>query len=269
MIICIQYFNGAFYMDQNAKRIYLIRQLIEERPDKEEFSVPDSVEEQKRLLRGLFNVRLPAKISDEFLEIQDEYLKEEIRRNGITDYRDLEPVREGLYIWQGDITTLKCDAIVNAANSGLTGCYSPCHACIDNCIHTFAGIRLRNACADIIRRQGHEEQTGLAKITPAFNLPSRFVIHTVGPIVSGALTKDDEDLLRSCYVSCLDTAVENGITSIAFCCISTGVFHFPNQRAAEIAVETVQDFRKDNRSIDVIFNVWKDIDHEIYRRLLG
>lgn len=262
-------FNGAFYMDQNAKRIYLIRQLIEERPDKEKFSVPDNVEEQKRLLRGLFNVRPPAGISEEFLEVQDEYLKEELFRKGITDYRNLEPVREGIYIWQGDITTLKCDAIVNAANSGLTGCYSPCHACIDNCIHTFAGIRLRNACADIIRTQGHEEQTGLAKITPAFNLPSRFVIHTVGPIVSGVLTKDDEDLLRSCYVSCLDKAVENGIKSIAFCCISTGVFHFPNQRAAEIAVETVQDFRKDNSGIEVIFNVWKDIDHEIYRRLLG
>ncbi len=256
-------------MDQNAKRIYLIRQLIEERPDKEEFSVPDNVEEQKRLLRGLFNVRPPAGISEEFLEVQDEYLKEELFRKGITDYRNLEPVREGIYIWQGDITTLKCDAIVNAANSGLTGCYTPCHTCIDNCIHTFAGIRLRNACADIIRTQGHEEQTGLAKITPAFNLPSRFVIHTVGPIVSDALTKDDEDLLRSCYVSCLDKAVENGIKSIAFCCISTGVFHFPNQRAAEIAVETVQDFRKDNSGIDVIFNVWKDIDHEIYRRLLG
>ena len=257
-------------MDQNEKRLYLIRHLIDERPDKEEISIPGSEREQKMLLRGLFNVRLPAVISDEFLEVQDEYLKEEIRKRGITDIKDLKPVRDGLYIWQGDITTLRCDAIVNAANSGLTGCYSPCHSCIDNCIHTYAGIRLRNSCADIIRQQGHEEQTGFAKITPAFNLPSRYVIHTVGPIVSGALTQQDEGLLKSCYVSCLETALENNVSSIAFCCISTGVFCFPNQRAAEIAVETVEEFRKaKNCTIEVIFNVWKDIDYEIYSRLLG
>ena len=246
--------HGVSALIKNGKTVFAFF-------DNEEYYI------NKYLVSGAY---APADISDEFLEVQDEYLKEEISERGITNIKDLKPVRDGLYIWQGDITTLKCDAIVNAANSGLTGCYSPCHSCIDNCIHTYAGIRLRNSCADIIRKQGHEEQTGLAKITPAYNLPSRYVIHTVGPIVSGALTQQDEDLLRSCYVSCLETALENNVSSIAFCCISTGVFCFPNQRAAEIAVETVEEFRKTkNSNIEVIFNVWKDIDYEIYTRLLG
>ncbi|MBO4650310.1 MAG: protein-ADP-ribose hydrolase, partial [Clostridiales bacterium] len=189
---------------------------------------------------------------------------------GITDISDLPEVEDGIYLWQGDITTLKCDAIVNAANSGMTGCYAPCHGCIDNCIHTYAGVQLRKACSDIMKKQGHDEPTGSAKITPAFNLPSRYVIHTVGPIIMGPLRKDDEDLLASCYRSCLELAEENGVKSIAFCCISTGEFHFPNQRAAEIAVKTVREYREEKRSsMKVIFNVWKEIDYDIYRKLLG
>ena len=256
-------------MNQTERRNYLIKKLIDEQLRFREMKIEPDEDDARRQLRSLMNIRMAAPIKKEFEEVQDAYLQEVNSDRGIIRISDMEQIENGIYLWQGDITRLAVDGIVNAANSGMTGCYQPCHNCIDNCIHTYAGIQLRNYCQELMDKQGHEEPTGLAKITPAFNLPSRFVIHTVGPIVSGALTKDDEDLLRSCYVSCLDTAVENGITSIAFCCISTGVFHFPNQRAAEIAVETVQDFRKDNRSIDVIFNVWKDIDHEIYRRLLG
>ena len=168
-----------------------------------------------------------------------------------------------------NITRLQCGAIVNAANSGMTGCYVPCHACIDNCIHTFAGIQLRLDCAQLMERQSHEEPTGQAKITKAYNLPCDYVLHTVGPIIEGRVTPEDERLLASCYRSCLELAQQNGVESIAFCCISTGVFHFPNQRAAEIAVETVRKFKSETVSeMKVIFNVFKDLDLEIYRRLL-
>ena len=257
-------------MNQEEKRTELIRQLLNERPEYQRIDIPASSEEQKHLLRSLFNVRLPGKIDDAFLKIQDEYLLEATREKGITDLSELTPVQDGIYLWQGDITTLKCDAIVNAANSGMTGCYAPCHGCIDNCIHTYAGIQLRNACAEIMRKQGHEEPTGRAKITPAFNLPCKYVLHTVGPIITGELTDKDEELLRSCYLSCLELADENNVKNVAFCCISTGEFHFPNKRAAEIAVETVKDYRTETNSvIEVIFNVWKNIDYKIYRELLG
>ena len=169
----------------------------------------------------------------------------------------------------GDITASDAEAIVNAANSGLTGCYLPCHACIDNCIHTFAGVQLRLDCAELMERQGHEEPTGQAKITPAYNLPCRYVLHTVGPIVSGDVTAEDERLLASCYRSCLALAEENGVESLAFCCISTGVFHFPNRCAAEIAVQTVRQYKAASGSrMKVIFNVFKDQDREIYAQLL-
>ena len=216
------------------------------------------------------NVRSPRMIDDNFLKVQDAYLKEETKSKGITDVDALVPMQDGLYVWQGDITTLKCDAIVNAANSGMTGCYVPNHRCIDNCIHTFAGIELRLACAEMMEKQGYEEPTGQAKITSAFNLPCQYVLHTVGPIIRGRLTEKDCRLLSSCYQSCLELAAENHLKSIAFCCISTGEFHFPNERAAEIAVETVKDFMKQKTSIEkVVFNVFKDTDKVIYERLLG
>ena len=174
-----------------------------------------------------------------------------------------------LYLWQGDITRLKVDAIVNAANSQMLGCFQPLHNCIDNCIHTYAGIQLRLKCNEIMQAQGHEEETGKAKITPAYNLPCEYVIHTVGPIVQGPLTKKHEELLASCYQSCLDIAEENGVKSIAFCCISTGVFMFPNKRAAEIAVETVKNWLDETGSdMKVVFNVYKDIDYLFYKNLL-
>ena len=210
------------------------------------------------------------KCSPEFLRVQDEYLRAELDAKGITDIDSLTPVRGGMYIWRGDITTLRCDAIVNAANSGMTGCYIPNHRCIDNCIHSYAGVELREYCAELMRRQGHEEPTGGAKITPAYNLPCRYVLHTVGPIINGRVTRQDEELLASCYRSCLKLAAENGLESVAFCCISTGEFHFPNERAAEIAVKTVEDFMQKETSVrKVIFNVFKDRDEEIYRKLLG
>lgn len=257
-------------MNQSEKRLFLIQSLLNERPEYRGVSMPQSSAEQRELLRGLMNIRRPQRISSDFLQVQDEYLKSETVDKGVTDIADLQPVQPGLYIWQGDITTLKCDAIVNAANSGLTGCYIPNHRCIDNAIHTFAGIELRLACQELMQRQGYPEPTGQAKITPAFNLPCRYVLHTVGPIVDGRVTERDEELLASCYLSCLELAAENGLESVAFCCISTGEFHFPNERAAEIAVKTVKDFMTEQAIVrKVIFNVFKSTDKEIYERLLG
>lgn len=256
-------------MDQGERRKFLIRELLQENVQYRDMEVPAGEEEQKRLLRGLMNVRLPGKIGREFLRVQDEYLQAETAAKGITKLDDLHPVSEGLYLWQGDITTLRCDAIVNAANSGMTGCYVPNHRCIDNCIHSFSGIQLRMDCAEIMRTQGHEEETGKAKMTKAYNLPCRYILHTVGPIISGALTKADCDLLAACYRSCLELAAENHLESVAFCCISTGEFHFPNDKAAQIAVSTVKEFMRQETSVKkVVFNVFKDLDKEIYSRLL-
>lgn len=256
-------------MTQAERRNYLIQELLAEQPQYRELPVPADTAEQKRLLRSLMNVRAPHPISKDFLAAQDEYLREELTQKGVTDFAGLTPAAEGIYLWQGDITTLRCDAIVNAANSGMTGCYVPCHGCIDNCIHTYAGIQLRQECAAIMREQGREEETGKAKITRAYNLPCKYVLHTVGPIITGPLTGQDEKLLASCYRSCLELAEQYDIKSIAFCCISTGEFHFPNDRAAEIAVRTVREYRSENNSnIKVIFNVFKDVDYEIYRNLL-
>lgn len=256
-------------MTHAMQRRYLIEELLKEEKAYQEIAVPSDEESQKKLLRALMNVRPPRACSSEFLEVQDAYLTAETAAKGITDLSELTPVRENLYLWQGDITTLRCDAIVNAANSGMTGCYVPNHRCIDNCIHSFAGIELRLACASLMKRQGHEEPTGQAKITPAFNLPCKYVIHTVGPIVSGWLTSRDCSLLASCYRSCLHLAVEQGLKSIAFCCISTGEFHFPNEKAAQIAVETVENyFEETGKRIDVIFNVFKEEDLKIYQNLL-
>ena len=256
-------------MTQSQRRSYLIEKLLQERREYMGVSLPTE-EEQRRLLRGLMNLRPPAPVSGEFLRVQDEYLRERLKERGVTQLVDLRPVQPGLYLWQGDITTLEVDAIVNAANSGMTGCYVPCHGCIDNAIHTYAGMQLRLECAEIMRKQGHEEETGHAKITGGYNLPCRYVLHTVGPIVSGTLTKEHEQQLASCYRSCLDLAAENNCESLAFCCISTGEFHFPNEKAAEIAVETVKQWQaRHPQQLEVIFNVFKNSDREIYEQLLG
>lgn len=257
-------------MTQTEKRLALIRYLLAENSRFGRYE-PEAMNEaeQKDLLRALMNVRLPAPLSEAFLRLQDDYLQQEIASRGVTKLEALEPIADGLYLWQGDITTLSCDAIVNAANSQLLGCFHPLHNCIDNCIHTYAGLALRNACDELMKKQGHEEPTGQAKITPAFNLPCRYVIHTVGPIVSGPLTPEHRALLRSCYRSCLTLAEANGCQSLAFCCISTGVFGFPQTEAAQIAVSEVRTYQAETGSrIKVIFNVFRNEDKEIYESLL-
>ena len=257
-------------MKQSERRIFLIKSLLQERTEYRDISISADTEEQKQLLRALMNVRAPKPIGTEFLRIQDEYLQYEIAAKGITDVAELTPVQQGIYLWQGDITTLKCDAVVNAANSGMTGCYIPNHRCIDNAIHTFAGMQLRLVCDNLMEAQGYPEPAGSAKITPAFNLPSRYVLHTVGPVISGKVKKHERELLASCYRSCLELAAENKLESVAFCCISTGEFHFPNELAAEIAVQSVKEFFRLQTGVKkVIFNVFKDLDKNIYQKLLG
>ena len=256
-------------MTQEERLSFLIRYLLAEDPAYAGMPMPGTLSEQRRLLRGLLNVRPPKPVSAEFLEIQDAYLQERLKERGITPVTDITPMRPGLSVWQGDITTLAADAIVNAANSQMLGCFAPCHGCIDNAIHTYAGVQLRLECAEIMRRQGHAEETGQAKLTKAYNLPCRYVLHTVGPVVHGAVTKRDRALLESCYRACLELALENGLRSVAFCCISTGEFHFPNEDAARIAVRTVQSFRAQHPDApEVIFNVFQDKDDAIYRKLL-
>ena len=257
-------------MKQSEGRIFLIKSLLQERKEYRDISISADTEEQKQLLRALMNVRAPQPIGTEFLRIQDEYLQYEIAAKGITDVAELTPVQQGIYLWQGDITTLKCDAVVNAANSGMTGCYIPNHRCIDNAIHTFAGMQLRLLCDNLMEQQGYPEPAGGTKITPAFNLPSRYVLHTVGPVISGKVKKHERELLASCYRSCLELAAENKLESVAFCCISTGEFHFPNELAAEIAVQSVKEFFRLQTGVKkVIFNVFKDLDKNIYQKLLG
>lgn len=255
-------------MTQSERRLYLIGRLCAEAG--RQFAAPQEEQAKKRLLRALFNVRPPKPCDEEFLHIQDEYLREETQKKGVTDITGLAPVMNDIYLWQGDITALKCDAIVNAANSALLGCFCPNHGCIDNAIHTYAGVQLRLACAEQMRKQGHDEPPGCAKITPAFNLPCKYVIHTVGPVVGDRVTEKDVELLYSCYRSCLALADEKHIKSIAFCCISTGEFRFPKEKAAEIAIRAVKEYKAQTKSdIKVIFDVWKNEDYEIYKRLLG
>ncbi len=255
-------------MTHNEKLKFLIKYLLAENPEYADMLIPENLNEQFRLFRSLVNIRLPKPINSDFLNMQDSFLQEETAAKGITDIADLQFVQDNIYLWKGDITTLKCDGIVNAANSQMLGCFCPCHGCIDNAIHTFSGVQLRLECAEIMQNQGHDEPTGMAKITSAYNLPCDNIIHTVGPIVNGRLTNKHIELLKSCYQSCLTLAVQNKISSIAFCCISTGEFHFPNDKAAEIAVRTVRKFQKQYK-IEVIFNVFKQTDYEIYKRLLG
>lgn len=256
-------------MTQNERLIWLIKYLLAENSRYSKVEIPDDICEQFNLYRSLVNVRMPEPISDEYLNVEDEYLQEEVSKKGITHINKLIPDSDDIYLWQGDITTIDTDAIVNAANDQLLGCFCPCHACVDNCIHTFAGVRLRLECNKIMQKQICKGPTGKAKITPAYNLPSKYVIHTVGPIINGTLKKSDKELLESCYTECLKLSDKYDLKSISFCCISTGEFHFPNDKAAEIAVNTVKEYKKKtNSKIKVIFNVFKDKDYKIYRELL-
>ncbi|WP_314810346.1 protein-ADP-ribose hydrolase [Segatella oris] len=229
----------------------------------EQIDIPKTLPLKQQLMRALMNVRQPSPPSSGLLHAQDEELSRQREEKGI-----VEIAEEGIQLWKGDITRLKVDAIVNAANSQMLGCFIPLHSCIDNAIHSAAGIQLRCACNEMMQTQGHEEPTGQAKITPGFNLPARYVIHTVGPIIpNGIPTKEQEEQLASCYSSCLRIAEEHGLKSIAFCCISTGVFRFPQKLAAEIAVKTIKKFsRKHIKTI--VFNVFTDTDYDIYQQLI-
>ncbi len=253
-------------MNKQEKCMWLIRALLKDMPEYAGTPIPALPDQRWRLLRSLMNVRPPMSASEEFLQVQDAFLRQMTAEKGIVDASALPGSRqdERLVLWQGDITTLQCDAIVNAANSQMLGCFSPCHGCIDNVIHTMAGVQLRLACHELMQKQGHGEPAGRAKITPGFNLPARYVLH----VVDGPLTREHEQLLASCYRSCLKLAAENGLERLAFCCISTGVFMFPNQRAAEIALETVRNWLDETGSgMKVVFNVYKDLDLKIYTDL--
>ena len=260
-------------MNRTQQIQYLIQVLLKEMPAYQEQAraFPQDELSQRRLLRSLMNVRPPMPLDPSFLAVQDGLLSAEREEKGVVEADTLPdcPGHPGIAVWQGDITRLRADAIVDADNSALLGCFVPCHGCIDNAIHSAAGLQLRDECAAIMRAQGHPEPNGRAKLTKGYNLPARYVLHTVGPIVRGRVTGQNRRELAACYRSCLELAAEHGLRSVAFCCISTGEFHFPNREAAEIAVKTVREFLTGNTTIErVIFNVFKDIDAEIYRCLL-
>ncbi len=239
----------------------------------DEMTLPEDGEELRLLVRALVNVREPEAPSQEFLDVQDAYLAERLCGLHVTQMDEIPFDGEGLAVWQGDITTLATDAIVNAANSQMLGCFVPNHRCIDNAIQTYAGVELRLACAELMERQGHEEGVGRAKITPGFNLPARYVLHTVGPMLpTGIPSARDRWSLRSCYTSCVELALEQGLGSVAFCCISTGEFRYPHEEAAKIAVDAVRKFKRDHEEaahMKIVFNVFKDEDRDIYKRLLS
>ena len=241
-----------------------------------DIQTPEDTEGKRRLLRSLMNIRMPGEMNERILAVQDEYLGERIRENGIVRPEDIPVIRDSMSVWQGDITRLAADAIVNAANSQMLGCFVPMHSCIDNCIHTFAGIQLRAECYAKMRElrmkygDDYEQPTAVPMLTGGYNLPAKHVIHVVGPIVQGRLTHEHEQLLSQCYRNCLEMAEENHLESIAFCCISTGVFMFPNRRAAEIAVKTVTEWLEETGSqMKVVFNVFKDNDLVLYKYCLG
>ena len=258
-------------MNRENRLNLLINRLKDESTEYVHLPIPDNIKDKQKLLRALMNVRPSHPIADEWLTLQNEELQEQLSEKGVVDIDTLP--RKGKYIlWQGDITRLNADAIVNAANSQMLGCFAPLHGCIDNAIHSAAGVQLRLACENLMRNKGIPEPTGEAEITPAFNLPSKYVIHTVGPIVyTSEPTEKDRKLLESCYRSCLECAEANGLASIAFCCISTGEFHYPNKEAAEVALNAVKRYfetHPDSTITTVVFNVFKDIDYDIYKKLL-
>ncbi|MGN0287716.1 MAG: protein-ADP-ribose hydrolase [Atopobiaceae bacterium] len=259
-------------MSQEDRRRYLIDYLKSERPEYAGIVVPDDPHQQQSALRALLNVRTPRQTTPDFLAVQDAYLQERARQRGIVNLDQLHPspLDPELYLWQGDITRMATDAIVNSANDQMMGCYEPLHVCVDNAVHTFAGIQLREVCFAFMQEQGHAEPTGHAKITYGFNLPARYIIHTVGPNVSGSPSKADADTLASCYRSCLALAQAHDLKSIAFCSISTGESHFPAADAARIAVSAVRDFKKDSDShIRVVFDVFSEEQRRIYQQLLS
>ncbi len=271
---------------QNERLDYLLREFKEDSVRYRDLEVSGGYTEKRMALRSLMNIRMPGEMAEEVVRVQDEFLSEEAEEKGIVtldeipdiaeQYGSRHPFADKISIWQGDITRFQVGAIVNAANSQMLGCFVPCHRCIDNAIHSAAGIELREECSHYMKRRKmqygsrYEEPTGQAVLTKGYNLPAEYVIHTVGPVVGGRLTQALRDDLRNCYRNVLQCCVENQIRSVAFCCISTGEFHFPNDEAAKIAAETVTDFLKMHEpEFDrIIFNVFKDIDRELYEEEL-
>ncbi|WP_461206608.1 protein-ADP-ribose hydrolase [Clostridium sp. DL1XJH146] len=271
-------------MTQDERLDYLLSALISESKQYQNIDL-NKVGDKRELLRSLMNVRLPKTISKEFFEIQDDFLRQEVINKGIVKFNEIKTIDEEfnsknkfankISIWQGDITRLEVDAIVNAANSQMLGCFVPCHGCIDNAIHSVSGVQLREVCNEYMQKKrkntvNYEEPTGSAMLTKGFNLPCQYVLHTVGPIVGNRLNNSLKQDLKNCYKGCLTIALENGVRSLAFCCISTGEFRFPNDEAAKIAIESINEFMEQNiDSIDrIVFNVFKDIDYELYKQLL-
>ncbi len=274
-------------MSRQEERLdYLLEKFKEDSGRYRNLEVGDDWQEKRMVLRSLMNIRMPGAMDEDVLRMQDEFLQEEAREKGIVTLQEIPSVKEQygserpladrISLWQGDITRLQVGAIVNAANSQMLGCFVPCHGCIDNAIHSAAGIELREACSRYMnqkrreRGRDYEEPTGQAVLTEGYNLPADYVIHTVGPIVGGRLTMGLEQDLENCYRNVLNCCVEHRIRSVAFCCISTGEFHFPNDRAAEIALDTVTGFlEKHSQDFDrIVFNVFKDMDRELYENLL-
>lgn len=257
-------------MNREEQLDFLINYLIDER--NEAIEIPQDYKAKRNLLRSLMNVRIPLKISDEFLKVQDDFLTSETLAKDLTSVEDIKDVNGKILLWQGDIVTLKVDGIVNAANSKLLGCFIPLHNCIDNIIHSAAGVQLRDECNSMMQLQGHDEEVGKAKITSAYNLPSKYVIHTVGPAIPYGLkpSKSDCEALKNCYMSCLEIASENNLESLAFCGISTGVFNFPRDLAAKIAIDTVKEYLDSNETSlkHVIFDVFSDDSYTTYKDLL-
>lgn len=258
-------------MNRESAVQFLIEELIE--VNKLEIQIPEEYTGKRNLLRSLMNITSPIQLSKEFYRIQDELLTRELNDKIITQVNEIDTkLDERIFLWKGDITTLAVDAIVNAANSKLLGCFIPMHKCIDNAIHSASGMELRNECNKIMEKQGYDESTGEAKITKGFNLPAKYVIHTVGPIITDKVTAFQEWQLASCYEACLERAKEiEEIKTIAFCCISTGEFHFPKKRAAEIALKTVLNYlnTKSHNIEKVIFNVFGEEDFNVYKKLFS
>lgn len=268
--------NMREFNKQNDRLNYLLEAFKSDSKGYKDINVPSDVQEKVRLLRSLMNIRMPGKMSEAIIKVQDEYLKECAKKKGIVEVSDIEIIKENISIWQGDITRLKLDAIVNAANSQMLGCFIPMHTCIDNQIHTFAGVQLRDECnrkMNELRKiygRNYEQPTAIPMLTDAYNLPAKKVIHIVGPIVANGLNSELEKNLEDCYINTLNICLENDIKSLAFCCISTGEFHFPNKRAAEIAIKAVSEWslRHPNSMERIIFNVFKDEDRRYYEELL-
>jgi len=264
-------------MTQEQRLDFLVKAFKEESVDYAELEIPCDTAGKRRLLRSLMNVRMPGPLPEEMLRVQDEYLTSRSEEKGIVRLSEIPEIKDGLSIWQGDITRLAVDAIVNAANSQMLGCFVPMHSCIDNCIHTYAGVQLRAECARQMNQlknkygRDYEQPTAVPMLTDAYNLPAKKVIHIAGPIVQDRLTPDLEKDLADCYRNTLELCLENSLKSVAFCCISTGLFRFPNRRAAEIAVSTVENWLKkhQNTTERVIFNVFKDEDRNYYEELLS